>query len=102
MSSSTRYELTCPACLADVSLSARRLTLRIDEDVPPLSGQAISGTSISNDRAPVGEVLFQCLCCDATVAVPLDVVAVDALVAGGVTRLRLSEASVGPDLPFER
>ena len=51
----SRYTLTCPECRAEVSLSARRLLVRVDE-----------GTATS------GEVLFTCLSCHATVTVELD------------------------------
>ena len=47
----SRYTLTCPECHAEVSLSARRLIVRVDE-----------GTATS------GEALFTCLSCHATVA----------------------------------
>ena len=42
----SRYTLTCPECHAEVSLSARRLLVRVDE-----------GTATS------GEALFTCLSC---------------------------------------
>ena len=51
----SRYTLICPECQAEVSLSARRLLVRVDE-----------GTATS------GEALFTCLSCQATVAVELD------------------------------
>lgn len=69
----SRYTLTCPACQAEVSLSARRLLVRVDD-----------GTATS------GEVLFTCLACDQTVALELDPAAVALLVMGGVTHLSLS------------
>ena len=47
----SRFTLTCPECHAEVSLSARRLTVRIDE-----------GT------ATAGEAMFTCLSCHATVS----------------------------------
>jgi hypothetical protein len=69
----SRYALICPSCQAEVSLSARRLLVRIDD-----------GTATS------GEVLFICLVCNATVTVPLEPSAVAVLVLGGVTHLSLS------------
>jgi hypothetical protein len=69
----SRFTLICPDCHAEVSLSARRLTVRIDE-----------GT------ATAGEVLFTCLSCHATVNVGVDASAVALLVLGGVTHLSLS------------
>lgn len=69
----SRYTLTCPECHAEVSLSARRLLVRVDE-----------GTATS------GEALFTCLSCHTTVAVQLDAPGVAVLVMGGVTHLSLS------------
>jgi hypothetical protein len=69
----TRFSLACPECHADVSLSARRLLVRVDE-----------GVSAS------GEVLFTCLACHRTVTVTVDATAVALLVTGGVTHLSLS------------
>ena len=69
----SRYTLTCPECQAEVSLSARRLLVRVDE-----------GTATS------GEALFTCLSCHTTVAVELDAPGVAVLVMGGVTHLSLS------------
>ncbi len=74
-----RYSLTCPNCRAEVSLSARRLLVRLDE-----------GT------AATGEVLFTCLACDATAAVTLEAAAIAVLVTGGVTHLTLSPPPVEP------
>lgn len=68
-----RYTLICPECEAEVSLSARRLLVRVD-----------AGTATS------GEVLFTCLSCHATVAVGLQPAAIAALVTGGVTHLSLT------------
>ena len=87
-----RFTLTCPECRAEVSLSARRLLVRVDD-----------GT------ATTGEVLFTCLACHATVAVELDPAAVALLVTGGVTHLSLSApqpvhpepAPVGPPLTHD-
>lgn len=81
MSSSrkSRYTVTCPECRAEVSLSARRLLVRVDE-----------GTATS------GEVLFTCLSCHATVATRLDAAAIAVLVLGGVTHLSLSAPAVEP------
>lgn len=69
----SRYTLICPECHAEVSLSARRLTVRVDEGI-----------------ATSGEVLFTCLNCHATVAVLVDPAAVALLVTGGVSHLSLS------------
>lgn len=79
MSRQSRYTLTCPECQAEVSLSARRLLVRVDE-----------GTATS------GEVLFTCLSCDTTVSVSVDAAAVAVLVTGGVTHLSLSAPAVEP------
>lgn len=78
-SSRSRFTLTCPECGAEVSLSARRLLVRVDE-----------GTTSS------GELLWTCLSCDATVATGLDAAAVAVLVMGGVTHLSLSTPSFEP------
>ena len=69
----SRYTLICPECQAEVSLSARRLLVRVDE-----------GTATS------GEALFTCLSCHNTAAVQLDAPGVAVLVMGGVTHLSLS------------
>lgn len=69
----SRYMLICPDCQAEVSLSVRRLLVRIDD------GGATSG-----------EVLFTCVSCHATVAVPLEPSAVAVLVLDGVTHLSLT------------
>ena len=69
----SRYTFTCPECQAEVSLSARRLLVRVDE-----------GTATS------GEALFTCLSCHKTAAVQLDAPGVAVLVMGGVTHLSLS------------
>ncbi len=74
-----RYTLTCPECQAEVSLSARRLLVRLDEGM-----------------ATHGEVLFTCLSCDSTVSVALDASGLAALVTGGVTHLSLSTPVVEP------
>ena len=73
----SRYTLTCPGCQARVSLSARRLLVRVD-----------AGTATS------GEALFTCLSCQNTVTVELDPPAVALLVMGGVTHLSLSVPAV--------
>ena len=69
----TRFSMSCPECHADVSLSARRLLVRVDEGV-----------------SARGEVLFTCLFCHRTVTVTVDATAVALLVTGGVTQLSLS------------
>src|ERR1700710_2901532 len=78
----SRYTLTCPDCEAEVSLSARRLLVRID-----------AGTATS------GEVLFTCLACDTTVAVRLDPSAVAGLVLGGGTHLSPTAPALQPPAP---
>ena len=79
----SRYTLTCPECHARVSLSARRMLVRVD-----------AGTATS------GEVLFTCLTCRATGTLPLTVQEVALLVAKGVTFLSLSEPVVEhPECP---
>lgn len=70
----SHYTMTCPECSSDVTLAARRLLVRVDE-----------GTSTG------GELVFRCLMCDATVALPVDAETVAVLVTGGVTFLALSE-----------
>jgi len=67
------FLLTCPDCGAEQSLAARRLLLRVD-DAPLASG----------------ELLFTCLSCDRTAALPRDVSQVAVLVSTGVTHLSLS------------
>lgn len=84
----SRYTLICPECHAEVSLSARRLLVRVDQ-----------GTATS------GEVLFTCLSCSATVTVEVEPSGVAALVAGGVTHLSLTAPVVehpepAPDGPL--
>ncbi len=74
-----RFTLTCPECHAEVSLSARRLLVRVDE-----------GTTTT------GELLWTCLSCDATVTTGLDAPAVAVLVMGGVTHLALTTPSAEP------
>ena len=67
------FTLTCPSCSAEVSLPARRLVVRVDEE-----------------RSETGEVLFTCLTCHATAAVPVDAATVVMLITGGVTALSIS------------
>lgn len=67
------FSLTCPVCGAEQSLAARRLLVRVD-DAPAASG----------------ELLFACLSCDHTAALPLDVAQVAVLVSAGVTHVSLS------------
>jgi hypothetical protein len=73
----TQFSVTCPACSAELTLSTRRLLLRVD-----------AGTATS------GEVLFTCLSCRATGTLPLTVQEAALLVARGVTFLSLSEPVV--------
>ncbi len=70
------FTLTCPSCSADVSLPARRLVVRVDED------------------GSTAEVLFTCLGCSSTVTVRLEAAGVLALMSAGVTTLTLSEPVV--------
>lgn len=70
----TQFTLTCPHCSAELTLTARRLLVRVD-----------SGTARS------GEVLFTCLNCSGTQAVTIDVHTVATLLTAGVTYLSLSE-----------
>ena len=68
-----QFTITCPACRAEVVLSARRLLVRVDAE-----------------RSTAGEVLFTCFGCQATSSVALDASGIAALVTGGVTFLSLS------------
>ena len=61
----TQFTLHCPLCSAELTLTARRLMVRVD-----------AGTATS------GEVLFTCLSCRQTCAVTVDVNAVAALLSG--------------------
>lgn len=75
--------LTCPHCLAQLTLPARRLLLRID-----------------TSEAPAGELLFTCLSCHATAALDVDVRGAAAALAAGVTHLELTDIAadqVGTD-----
>ncbi|HEX7187248.1 MAG TPA: hypothetical protein VF423_03415 [Actinomycetes bacterium] len=73
MSAPSHFTMICPACQAEVTMTARRLLVRVDAD-----------------RSTSGEALFTCLFCHATVAVPVGATGVAALVSGGVTFLSLS------------
>jgi len=66
------FSLACPACASELSLSPHRLMVRVDAE-----------------RAAGGEMLFTCLGCHCTCAIPLDAVAVAALISSGVTFLSL-------------
>jgi hypothetical protein len=79
----TQFTLHCPLCAAELTLTARRLMVRVD-----------AGTATS------GEVLFTCLSCRQTSAATVDVDAVAALVSAGVTYLSMSEPRV--DYPESR
>jgi hypothetical protein len=70
----TQFTLHCPLCTAELTLTTRKLMVRVD-----------AGTATS------GEVLFTCLNCRKTCAVTVDVDAVAALVSAGVTYLSLSQ-----------
>lgn len=67
------FTLTCASCSAAVSLPARRLIVRVDEE-----------------RSETGEVLFTCLSCQATGAVQVDAATVVMLITAGVTALSVS------------
>jgi hypothetical protein len=71
------FTLVCPDCRSEVSLSARRLLVRLD-----------AGRSVT------GEVLFTCLACHRSPSVALDAPTVAALVTSDVTFLSLSEQVV--------
>lgn len=73
------FSLTCPVCGAEQSLAARRLLVRVAD-------------GLSTD----GELLFSCLACGQTPALPLDVAQVATLVRAGVTHLSLSAPVVEP------
>ncbi len=68
--SANRFRFTCPSCLADVTLSARRLVLRVDDGTPPTH-----------------ELLFTCLSCDVTSCLGLDGGSVATLIGSGVAVL---------------
>ena len=72
-----QFAVTCPRCSAELTLSPRRLLLRVD-----------AGTATS------GEVLFVCLSCHAAPTVPLALADVGVLLTTGVTFLSLSEPVV--------
>jgi hypothetical protein len=79
----TQFTLHCPACSAELTLTARRLMVRVD-----------AGTAKS------GEVLFTCLSCRKTTAANIELDAVAALLAAGVTFLSMSEPRVEhPEAP---
>jgi hypothetical protein len=83
MTARTQFSVVCPACSAELVLSTRRLTVRVD-----------AGTATS------GEVLFTCLSCRATSTTVLPVGEVAVLLANGVTFLSLSEPVVEhPEAP---
>jgi hypothetical protein len=73
----TQFTLHCPRCSAELTLTARRLMVRVD-----------AGTATS------GEILFTCLSCSQTSASAVDLDAVAALLSAGVTFLSLSEPRV--------
>lgn len=74
------FTLTCPECASEVSLSPRHLLVRVDDE-----------------PATAGELLFTCLACHRTPAVPLNVAAVAALVTSGVTFLTMSPHIAGSE-----
>jgi hypothetical protein len=79
----TQFTLHCPRCSAELTLTPRRLMVRVD-----------AGTATS------GEVLFTCLGCRQTSSVTIDVDAVAALLSAGVTYLSLSEPRIDhPEAP---
>lgn len=67
------FSLICPECASELALSPRRLMVRVDADRPTR-----------------GQLLFTCLNCHRTSAVPLDASAVAALVTSGVTFVSLT------------
>jgi len=71
------FSFTCPQCRAELSMPARRLLVRVDAG-----------------RTTTGELLFTCLACHRTSALPLDAAAAAAVVVAGVTFLSLSEPVV--------
>ena len=71
--SQSQFTVICPSCRAEAALSASRMLVRVDAR-----------------HATTGEVLFTCIACHKTVALPLDASGVAALVMGGVTFLSLS------------
>ena len=71
--SQPQFTVICPSCRAELTLTARRLLVRVDAD-----------------RTTSGEVLFTCLTCHQTAALELDQAGVAALVTAGVTFLSLS------------
>jgi hypothetical protein len=73
----TQFTLHCPHCSAELTLTARRLMVRVD-----------AGTAKS------GEVLFTCLNCRRTTAADIDLDGAAALLAAGVTFLSMSEPRV--------
>ena len=81
------FSFICPRCASGLSLSPRRLMVRVDTD--PSGG---------------GELLFTCLGCDATPTVSLSVADLAALISGGVSHLCLPGAGfhggVAVDRPF--
>jgi hypothetical protein len=78
----TQFTLTCPRCSSQLTLSARRLMVRVD------AGSAASG-----------EVLFTCLNCRRTQAATVDVATAAHLITAGVTYLSLSETTVAHPEP---
>jgi hypothetical protein len=79
----TQFTLHCPICAAELALTTRRLMVRVD-----------AGTATS------GEILFTCLSCRKSSSVTVDVNAVAALLAAGVTYLSMSEPRVDhPEAP---
>jgi hypothetical protein len=79
----TQFTLHCPRCSAELTLTARRLLVRVD-----------AGTAKS------GEILFTCLSCSQTSAAVVDLDSVAALLSAGVTFLSLSEPRIEhPEAP---
>ena len=65
-----RFRFTCPTCLAELTLSARRLVVRADVGTPA-----------------AGELVFICLSCDDTGCLGLDARSVATLADAGVAVL---------------
>jgi hypothetical protein len=83
MTQPAQFTVVCPACSSELTLTTRRLLVRVD-----------AGTATS------GEVLFSCLGCRAASTVTLSVSDVVALLFAGVSYLSISEPVVDhPESP---
>ncbi len=79
------FSLICPECAGELSLSPRRLMLRVAAD--PSGG---------------GELLFTCLSCAATPTVSLGAADLAVLIRGGVSHVCLPGAGLHGDVAAER